>query len=253
MIIKMSFKYEQLIDLNFSVIGFWKKSNEGLSYEVLDNKHNEFEIDNSLYVFFDKENDRILYVGKTTQTLKKRFYGYIRGNGQSTNSKIHNKLVKERSGKILILSLNDVLPFNWGIYNINLAAGLEDSMIEIENPLWNGKCSETEINEESSIENHSKIIDKFFIVTLSKTYFEIGSINVPLKKSDLLGKHDDIITIELSKDNKQIKTQINRNAVKNRSVRINQNKEIKEYYNKFYNMGDKVKIIITDEGNLIVE
>lgn len=249
----MSFKYEQLIDLNFSVIGFWKKSNEGLSYEVLDNKHNEFEIDNSLYVFFDKENDRILYVGKTTQTLKKRFYGYIRGNGQSTNSKIHNKLVKERSEKILILSLNDVLPFNWGIYNINLAAGLEDSMIEIENPLWNGKCSETEINEESSIENHSKIIDKFFIVTLSKTYFEIGSINVPLKKSDLLGKHDDIITIELSKDNKQIKTQINRNAVKNRSVRINQNKEIKEYYNKFYNMGDKVKIIITDEGNLIVE
>jgi len=249
----MSFKYEQLIDLNFSVIGFWKKSNEGLSYEVLDNKHNEFEIDNSLYVFFDKENDRILYVGKTTQTLKKRFYGYIRGNGQSTNSKIHNKLVKERSKKILILSLNDVLPFNWGIYNINLAAGLEDSMIEIENPLWNGKCSETEINEESSIENHSKIIDKFFIVTLSKTYFEIGSINVPLKKSDLLGKHDDIITIELSKDNKQITTQINRNAVKNRSVRINQNKEIKEYYNKFYNMGDKVKIIITDEGNLIVE
>ena len=43
MIIKMSFKYEQLIDLNFSVIGFWKTSNEGLSYEVLDNKHNEFE------------------------------------------------------------------------------------------------------------------------------------------------------------------------------------------------------------------
>lgn len=249
----MSFKYEQLIDLNFTIIGFWKTSNEELSYEVLDNKHNEFEIDNSLYVFFDKENDRILYVGKTTQTLKKRFYGYIRGNGQSTNSKIHNKLVKERSGKILILSLNDVLPFNWGIYNINLAAGLEDSMIEIENPLWNGKCSETEINEESSIENLSKIIDKFFIVTLSKTYFEIGSINVPLKKSDLLGKHDDIITIELSKDNKQITTQINRNAVKNRSVRINQNKEIKEYYNKFYNMGDKVKIIITDEGNLIVE
>ena len=54
-------------------------------------------------------------------------------------------------------------------------------------------------------------------------------------------------------DNKQITTQINRNAVKNRSVRINPNREIKEYYNKFYNTGDKVKITITDEGNLIVE
>ena len=50
-----------------------------------------------------------------------------------------------------------------------------------------------------------------------------------------------------------VRCQINRNAVKNRSVRINPNKEIKEYYNKFYNMGDKVKIIITDEGNLIIE
>lgn len=246
-------KYEQLIDLKFTAIGFWKNDEDGLNYEVFENKSNEFEIDNSLYVFFDSEKDRILYVGKTTQTLKKRFYGYIRGNGQSTNSKIHKKLVKERTGKILILSLNDVLPFNWGIYNINLAAGLEDSIIEIENPLWNGKCSETEINEQSSIENHSKIIDKFFIVSLAKTYFEIGSINVPIKKSDLLGKHDDIITIELSKVNKQITTQINRNAVKNNSVRINPNREIKEYYNKFYNMGDKVKITITDEGNLIIE
>ena len=168
-------------------------------------------------------------------------------------SKIHNKLVKERNGKILILSLTDNLPFNWGIYNINLAAGLEDSIIEIENPLWNGKCSETEINEEFSIENSSKIIDKFFIVSLSKTYFEIGSINVPLRKSDLLGEHEAIITIELSKDNKQITTQINRNAVKNRSVRINPNREIKEYYNKFYKLGDKVKITITDDGNMIIE
>ena len=109
------------------------------------------------------------------------------------------------------------------------------------------------MNEKSLITNHSEINDKFFIVSLSKTYFKIGSINLPLKKSDLLGKHEDIITIELSKDNKQITTQINRNAVKNRSVRINQNKEIKEYYNKFYNMGDKVKITIADEGNLIIE
>ena len=109
------------------------------------------------------------------------------------------------------------------------------------------------MNEKSLITNHSEINDKFFIVSLSKTYFEIGSINVPLKKSDLLGKHEDIITIELSKNNKQITTQINRNAVKNRSVRINPNKEIKEYYKKFYKMGDKVKITITDEGNLIIE
>lgn len=246
-------KYEKLIDLEFTKIGCWKTDDDGLNYEVFENKSNEFEIDNSLYIFFDSENDRILYVGKTTQTLKKRFYGYIRGNGQSTNSKIHKKLVKERSGKILILSLNDVLPFNWGIYNINLAAGLEDSIIELEEPEWNGRSSETEMNEKSLITNHSEINDKFFIVSLSKTYFEIGSINVPLKKSDLLGKHEDIITIELSKNNKQITTQINRNAVKNRSVRINPNREIKEYYNKFYKMGDKVKITITDEGNLIIE
>ena len=66
-------KYEKLIDLEFTKIGCWKTDDDGLNYEVFENKSNEFEIDNSLYIFFDSENDRILYVGKTTQTLKKGF------------------------------------------------------------------------------------------------------------------------------------------------------------------------------------
>jgi len=40
----MSFKYEQLIDLKFTVIGCWKTDDNGLNYEVFENKSNEFEI-----------------------------------------------------------------------------------------------------------------------------------------------------------------------------------------------------------------
>ena len=51
----MSFKYEQLIDLKFTVIGCWKTDDNGLNYEVFENKSNEFEIDNSLYVFLTQK------------------------------------------------------------------------------------------------------------------------------------------------------------------------------------------------------
>ena len=246
-------KYEQLIDLNFTNIGYWKTDGKKLNHEVLENMTNELDVENSLYVFFDKEKDRILYVGKTTRTLRKRFKGYIRGDGISTNNKVHNNLLKQKSGNVLILSLNNESHFQWGKYNLNLAAGLEDSMIEIENPLWNGKCSETKLVEESTLEEITEVEDTFFIVSLYKTYLEFGSINVPFKKSNLLGDHNEDVTIKLSKSNKQIKTKINRKAVKNGSVRINANKDIREYYNNFYNLGCKVKIIILNKHNIVIE
>ncbi len=129
---------EDFYDLNFSKIGFWKVENNSLSYELNGNKENEILISNALYIFFDEKNSKILYVGKTTQTIEKSINNYIRGNGESTHHKIHNNLIKRTSKSISILVLNDIFPIKWGKYNINLAAGLKDSIIEIEKPEWNG-------------------------------------------------------------------------------------------------------------------
>jgi hypothetical protein len=247
---------EKLLNLNFINIGYWKVSNDLLAYEVAREFEYEIEVPNSLYIFYNDKDDKILYVGKTTQTLKKRLYQYTRGNGKSTNQKVNKNIRKilEKSNSISIWVLNDNYPFSWGPYNINLAAGLEDSIIEMENPPWNGKISETEENEklvQIGENNHVEQNNPYFFLTMQRTYLAIGSINVPSKLSDLLGKHDEEIQIFFERDpSNSIKLKINRNAVKNHAVRINQNKVILEYFQKNYKLGEKVKIKILGKNQI---
>jgi len=169
---------EKLTNLNFTKIGDWEIKGDYLDY-IVPNKNNLL-VANSLYVFVlnDQGNEKIVYVGKTTQTLDKRFYGYIRGNGLSTNSKIHRNIKKALIEKkeVKIWALLDETPLSWGIYNINIAAGLEDAFIEIEKPLWNGGKTETEIIE-VQVEIPNKIEQNMFPIKINKTYYELGFIN----------------------------------------------------------------------------
>jgi hypothetical protein len=112
-------------------------------------------IPNSLYVFACDEE--VLYIGKTTKTLSKRFTGYCDpGNGRAINWKCHQAikrlLQKGKSVRILVLPQN--FPLKWGDYPINLAAGLEASLVDVYQPEWNkikGKfLTETQSLEESA-------------------------------------------------------------------------------------------------------
>ncbi len=111
---------------------------------------------NSLYAFACGEV--VLYIGKTTKTLSKRFIGYCDpGNGRATNWKCHQaikKLIKD--GKtVRILVLPQTIPLKWGDYPINLAAGLEDALVQAFKPAWNGSnrkfISETQQAEEQNL------------------------------------------------------------------------------------------------------
>jgi hypothetical protein len=110
-------------------------------------------IPNCLYAFCC--GNGVLYIGKTTKTLSKRFVGYCDpGNGRATNWKCHQKiralLHADKSVRILVLPSHSHL--SWGGFEINLAAGLEDALVKAFNPPWNGSnknpLTETTINEE---------------------------------------------------------------------------------------------------------
>ena len=94
---------------------------------------------NILYAFIS--DGEVLYVGKTTQTLQKRIYGYQKpGPTQFTNIK-GNKLLREllTEGKsVSIYALPDDGLHRIGSFHLNLAAGLEDSIIATLKPKWNG-------------------------------------------------------------------------------------------------------------------
>jgi hypothetical protein len=112
-------------------------------------------IPNSLYAFVSEGN--VLYIGKTTKTLSKRFAGYCNPDkSQATNKKCHQgirKLIKQ--GKtVRILVLPQTIPLKWGDYPINLAAGLEEALVCAFKPEWNGSngkhLTETQTLEEAS-------------------------------------------------------------------------------------------------------
>ncbi|MDR0558185.1 MAG: GIY-YIG nuclease family protein [Treponema sp.] len=122
-------------------IGFQKVGNWLLEFEKLDFKLEKFvDCSNVLYAFI--VNDSIKYVGKSTKTLRERMQQYkTPGPTQSTNIKNNDNIKKElRSGKFVdIFVFVDTGLFSYGGFRINLAEGLETSIIANIKPDWNEK------------------------------------------------------------------------------------------------------------------
>lgn len=125
---------QRLLDIGFRKVGEWKLANG----EVASTLNAEADSRNILYAF--ESEAEVLYVGKTTQPLKARMYGYQNpGPTQSTNIR-NNKNLKERlalGGSVSILVLPDHGLLKYGGFHLNLAAGLEDSIVSELKPKWN--------------------------------------------------------------------------------------------------------------------
>jgi hypothetical protein len=125
---------ERLKEMGFVKCGRWTLEAEELKYY----SEKDIEALNVLYAFVSMEI--ILYIGKTIRSLKKRMYGYQNpGPTQLTNLR-NNKNMKEllKTGvPIDIHAFADNGLFSYGGFHANLAAGLEDSIIEALKPKWN--------------------------------------------------------------------------------------------------------------------
>jgi hypothetical protein len=126
----------RLVDMGFKKVGVWRRSGERNIY-ALDSCS---ESTNVLYAFIC--NGSVLYVGKTAQSLKKRMNGYQNpGPTQSTNIKA-NSLIKEMvtsGNEVEIFALPDNGLLYYGGFHVNIAAGLEDNIINALKPVWNNR------------------------------------------------------------------------------------------------------------------
>lgn len=99
---------------------------------------NQADSENVLYSFVVAGS--IVYIGKSTQALRRRMYGcQSPGPTQSTNIKA-NKLILEalkasESVDVYVLPDNGLLYY--GGFHVNLAAGLKDSLVRTLKPIWN--------------------------------------------------------------------------------------------------------------------
>jgi len=125
---------ERLTNMGFRHVGKWEINGEKLLF----NLDACADMKNVLYAFIS--NNTVMYIGKTTQALKKRMYGYQNpGPTQSTNIKangfITDKLTTGTTVAIYALPDNGLL--HYGGFHVNLAAGLEDSIVATLKPTWN--------------------------------------------------------------------------------------------------------------------
>lgn len=234
---------EDLYKLGFQSVATWAQAGDWLAYQTpAEGKHVASALlsaGNALYAFCI--GTEVLYIGKTSQTLKKRFKGYCKpGSTQSTNQKCH-ALIKAalslgQAVDIIAFAPPDDIQFRG--FTINLAGGLEDILIRTFAPPWNGGAkgaalSETAIREitqlaedadfspEPTLEEtcQANTLDTFMI-RLTPTAYNRGIINPGQKGSDLLGADNDLLVIRFSDAAPPITTRIDRRANRNGSARL---------------------------------
>ena len=132
----------ELIEIGFMNIARWIYDQNGqIAHEGDDPAHWADVCGNypqALYAFCIDE--QIKYIGKTISTLRSRFSGYRNpGKTTATNHRCNTEISKAlQVGKtVRILVLPNRTPLMWGRFPINVAAGLEDALIDALQPDWN--------------------------------------------------------------------------------------------------------------------
>ena len=124
----------RLVELGFRQVGEWRIQNGKPQYSL----SAEATSYNVLYAFVS--GDEVLYIGKTTIALRDRMYQYQKpGPSQRTNIRVHGLLndLLSRGTYVQIHALPDDGSMQYRGFHVNLAAGLEDSVINGLKPKWN--------------------------------------------------------------------------------------------------------------------
>jgi len=178
---------QELIKVGFRASGEWVLDTAEISVKLLPGETNNFLHTKALYAFIHDE--KILYIGKTTLSVKNRFRGYANpGSSQSTNQKVNAAIRSLLEGKkrveILIFFTKEQLLWN-GI-PVNLAAGLEDGLIQLAqtklNKIGNKTATETEALEDWVTDDDAYFADggrTTFDVVVTKARLTYGYIPIP--------------------------------------------------------------------------
>ncbi|SNR67987.1 GIY-YIG nuclease family protein [Paracoccus sediminis] len=190
-------------------------------------------VPNACYAFTEKTE--VLYIGKTTQGIRKRFYYYANPrSNQSTNVRCNRNILEAiAADKVIgVLGFVPTTDLRIGEFRLNLAAGLEDDLIARFSPSWNGRDRGRVVTETAEIESEDfgtagetqesdpAPAEAVFTVTLTDWYRKNGVINVPTVASVHLGAHGDPVTIDFEDGSPSVGAFINRVSNPNGSARI---------------------------------
>lgn len=201
---------------------------------------------NILYAFVC--DGQVKYVGKTVRSLAIRMSGYrTPGKTQTTNINNH-RYIKELLSlgvAVEILALPDSGLLHYGQFHLNLAAGLEDSIVQVINPEWNGGKTEVGISlpdiPATQPEPFEPIIGTFSF-TLQPTYYRSGFFNVGVSSQRFLGADGETIELFLGNRSQPILGSINRRANTNGTPRIMGGTGLRDWFNASASEMDSIRV-----------
>jgi hypothetical protein len=214
----------RLLEIGFEAAGHWILDNDKLKCELT--RHSMQK--NILYAFVCDGD--VKYVGKTIRALKERMAGYKNpGKTQITNINNHRRIKELLSEDVAIeiFALPDSGLLHYGQFHLNLAAALEDDIIRVIDPDWNGGKSESVVSVPSSLyvepENDIELIMSSlgtFSFVLQPTYYRMGFFNVGISSQNFLGADGETLELFLGNSLQSILGTINRRANTNGTPRV---------------------------------
>lgn len=170
------------------------------------------------------------------------------------------KALLQLNAAVDILALPDNGLLHYGQFHLNLAAGLEDSLISIMSPEWNGNSTLPPIrpidttqtpelettpvvakpilvakaqdpNHNPAVEQAPKCIASFPL-TVHKTYYNQGFFNIGVSHASLFGTDGQEIEIFCGTAEQPIVGTINRTANNNKTPRIMGGKGLRDWFHQ---------------------
>jgi len=244
----------RLLKIGFQCVGRWKMVDGNLEFELTSHEYSK----NVLYAFVS--NGEIKYIGKTVQDLRSRMQGY-KSPGKKTDKKpstnYKNKLKIEsllKKGEVVdIFVLPDNGLMHYGDFHLNLAAGLEDSLISVISPPWNGKNENSKEKNISVLKKEVNLkVEVYFDLILEKTYYNQGFFNVKRDYSKYFGNQGEQIEVYVFNKQEPLMGYINRDANKNKSPRIMVGKELRDWFQNNFEEKEKVKVGVISPVSIII-
>lgn len=279
---------ERLFNIGFQRLAWWTLDGGKLIYQLQADDTDaraRLKIRAALYAF--TSDRRILYIGKTALTLAQRLSGYCNpGATQSTNQHCHQSICEMLAAgkKVHILSLGGLTPLRWGEFELNIAAGLEDSLIVELIPPWNGgkrrPVTESEAIEREALGRLTDIATEDsiaaigttpasvapsaplkpaedtakFRIELGDTYYHQGIINPGSKIARRIGAHGETMLLRLgATDQDGIQTTINRRANPNGNPRLYGRRPVADWFQEHFKLGDTVTAAVIGPHEIVLE
>jgi len=219
---------------------------------------------NVLYAFVS--DGELLYIGRSGRALGLRMQGYEQGGpARSVRARNRERIVAMLmlDQQVALYAMPDPGSMLYGSFRVNLAAGLQHSLIEALDPPWNKNAGSllegadasplqaparrrrraTDTESDSEVGNNTTQRPSYrFLV--GYMYMDKGFFNVPVRYSRLFGKDREKIKILCGREKSTIHGHIDRSSNTNASPRIIGGGALKHWFEEHAGLNNPVDIDI---------